>query len=124
MGLDTIEIILRTEEVFGISLPDSDCAQVRTVGDLYRLVLDKLGLGYIPTKQIEPSTVVFSRFRSSTRRMFHKTIEFPIEPDPAVVPWTAPEVWLTLKAVIQDHLQVQPHEITEDVTFLEGLGCD
>jgi hypothetical protein len=52
MGLDTVELILRTEEIFGITLPDNECAQIRTVGDLYRLVLSKLDLPYIPSEQI------------------------------------------------------------------------
>lgn len=42
MGLDTVEIVLRSEEVFAIDLPDRECALIVTVGDLYRLILDKL----------------------------------------------------------------------------------
>lgn len=80
MGLDTVEIILRTEEVFGISLPDNDCAQVRTVGDLYRLVLDKVGLTYVSPIKVEASDGVSSRFRAPTRRMFHRTVDFPSSP--------------------------------------------
>lgn len=41
-----------------------------------------------------------------------------------MIPWTSPEVWLTLKAIIQDQLQVESYEIAENVTFLEDLGCD
>lgn len=32
MGLDIIELILRTEEVFGITIPDEDAGQASTVG--------------------------------------------------------------------------------------------
>ena len=97
MGLDTVEIIMRTEEVSGISLPDSDCAKVRTVRDLYRLVLDKLSLLYLSAQKTEASALASSRFQPPIRRFLHKTIEFPIRPDPATTPWNAPEVWMTLK---------------------------
>ena len=42
MGLDTVEIVLRTEETFNIDLRDDECGRLVTVGDLYRLVLRKL----------------------------------------------------------------------------------
>jgi acyl carrier protein len=44
MGLDTVEIVLRTEETFNIDLPDEECSKVITVGDLYRLVLSDPGV--------------------------------------------------------------------------------
>ena len=53
MGLDTVEIILRTEEVFAIDLPDEDCGMVLTVGDFYHLVLTKLQLTYQSASEIE-----------------------------------------------------------------------
>ena len=46
MGLDTVEIVLRTEETFNVDLPDDECGMVVTVGDLYRLVLSELELPY------------------------------------------------------------------------------
>jgi acyl carrier protein len=42
MGLDSVELILRTEEDFSISILDEEAEKVRTVGDLYNLVLSKL----------------------------------------------------------------------------------
>ncbi len=124
MGLDTVEIVLRTEEIFGITLPDDECEQIRTVGDLYRLVLSKLDLPYIPSEQIHGEGKATSRLRLPIRKLFHKIIEFPITPDPAIKPWTTPEVWLTLKAIIQDQLQIDPTEIREPATFHNDLGCD
>jgi hypothetical protein len=55
MGLDTIEVVLCVEEVFGLSLPDDECGRIVTVGDLYRLVLSKLGLPYMKPSKIESS---------------------------------------------------------------------
>jgi hypothetical protein len=42
MGLDSVELLLRIEEEFSIDLPDDEVARVRTVGDLYGVVLSKL----------------------------------------------------------------------------------
>ena len=42
MGLDSVELITRTEDVFfSLDLPDDECSQVRAVGELYQLVLQK-----------------------------------------------------------------------------------
>lgn len=46
MGLDTVEIVLRVEETFGVDLPDDELGSVRTVGDLHELLLRKLDGGY------------------------------------------------------------------------------
>lgn len=42
MGLDSVELVLRIEDEFSISLPDDEVSNVKTVGDLYDLVLRKL----------------------------------------------------------------------------------
>ncbi|MCE5241295.1 acyl carrier protein, partial [bacterium] len=43
MGLNAIEIIMALEDEFRIDLPDKELADVRTVGDLYEVVMAKLG---------------------------------------------------------------------------------
>lgn len=45
MGLDTVELVMRIEEEFGIDLPDEELQSIKTVGELYRLVLTKLETG-------------------------------------------------------------------------------
>jgi acyl carrier protein len=45
MGMDGVEIVMRIEEEFGIDLPDGELASIRTVGDLYQLILTKLEIG-------------------------------------------------------------------------------
>jgi acyl carrier protein len=113
LGLDAIEIVLRTEEVFAVELPDSECAKVNTVGDLYRLVLEKLKLPYLPSKSIEnpdkQTPAGFNRARS----------QFP-----SLKPWNTQDVWITLKAIIQDQLQVHEDEIHENARFVRDLGCE
>jgi acyl carrier protein len=46
MGLDTVELVLRVEETFGLDLPDDELESVATVGDLYKLLLSKLDGSY------------------------------------------------------------------------------
>lgn len=109
MGLDTVEIILRTEETFAIDLSDSECAQVATVGDLYRLILDKLNLPYLSANEIEDGNT--GRDRSWAKF-------------PGLVSWVSPDVWVTLKGLIQDQLRVDADQIRESATFIHDLGCD
>jgi hypothetical protein len=40
MGLDAYELLLEVEETFGVKITDDRAVQVRTVGDLYELILD------------------------------------------------------------------------------------
>jgi acyl carrier protein len=42
MGLDAVELVMETEERFGVHLPDEECAHIRTVADLAALVISKL----------------------------------------------------------------------------------
>ncbi len=44
MGLDAVEIILRTEELFAIAIGDDEAGAVRTVGDFYNLICAKVGV--------------------------------------------------------------------------------
>ena len=42
MGMDSVEIILRIEEDFAISISDDEASYLRTVGELHALILSKL----------------------------------------------------------------------------------
>jgi len=109
MGLDSVELILRTEDVFSIDLPDEECDLIRTVGDLYKAVLQKLDLPYVPGSEIEAESL--GRIRPLSR-VLHLS------------PWTAPDVWLTLKEVIHDQLGVERSRILESAAFVDDLRCD
>jgi hypothetical protein len=41
MGLEAVELVLDVEDRFAVSIADAEAGQVRTVGDLYQLVLAK-----------------------------------------------------------------------------------
>jgi acyl carrier protein len=109
MGLDTVEIVLRTEETFNINLPDNECSQVITVGDLYRLVLRKLELPYVRAKEIEAAE--YGRNRSHLRMA-------------SLFSWSPPDVWLTLKGIVVDQRQVSEENVKEEAAFQRDLGCD
>jgi acyl carrier protein len=104
---------LRTEEVFAVDVPDSECSKVSTVGDLYRLVLEKLSLAYLSPNDIEnpngPARAGCNRSR----------LQFA-----SLKPWGTPDVWVTLKAIIQDQLQVPDDDIRESARFVQDLGCE
>jgi acyl carrier protein len=110
MGMDSVEMILKTEEVFCIELPDEECGRVIHVGDLYRLVLSKLAMADARIESTEPMTKV-GRSRLEDRY-------------PALLPWTREDVWATLVAIIQDQLQVNIEEIVERASFQDDLRCD
>src|SRR5262249_10836385 len=42
MGLEMVELVMETEERFGVQLPDEDCSRVRSVADLANLVVSRL----------------------------------------------------------------------------------
>ena len=44
MSLDTVELVMITEETFGLTIPERDAEKILTVGDLYRYVLDRVSL--------------------------------------------------------------------------------
>ena len=59
MGLDSVELVMNTEEHFGIDIPDKVAEALITVGDLHSFVvaeLDRVG-------RTRASDVVFSELR-------------------------------------------------------------
>ena len=97
MGLDTIELVMRCEEVFRVDLPDSDREQVNTVGDLYHLICRHLGFRGIEQPGPETGT---SKLRPQAVMNLHR------------IEWNAEDVWATLVAIFVGQLQVQPAEVT------------
>jgi acyl carrier protein len=60
MGLDTVEVVMIVEETFDFTIPDRDAEKLRTVGEMYRYVLE-----HIPVDNSSKclSSVAFYRLR-------------------------------------------------------------
>lgn len=100
---------MRTEETFNVDLPDEECGNIVTVGDLYRLVLRKLELPYVESVEVEA--------KKHGRDRSHAMM-------PSLSSWSSPDVWLTVKGIVVDELQVDHDEVKEHTAFLRDLGCD
>ena len=103
MGLDVVEVVMRCEEIFGVTLPNADLSAAVTVGGLYDLICKHLEL--VPLAQPEPEEGVARR--ANMQR-----------------PWTADEVWATLVWVVADQLQVDLAEVGYDARWQVDLGAD
>lgn len=103
MGLDAVELVMRTEDEFGITFSDDEAGDVRTVDDLYQLVLSKLDLTpsclsskafyrtrqslvkclQVPRRSIHPSSDLESLLPEATRKhkwreiAEHINLDFP-----------------------------------------------
>jgi acyl carrier protein len=108
MGLDIVEIVMRCEENFGITIKDEDAEQMHTVGDLYRQVCRGVGVASVA----DPG-VVAGLVRPSVN---------PGRPDRGR--WTSADVWATVKWVVLDQLQVREDEVTPWADFQRDLGAD
>lgn len=109
MGLDVIEIILTTEDVFSISIPDAEAGKISTFGDLYEYVCASLKLPPSSTRPV------------GTGRA-HSIRKLRIIPD--LEPWTHEDVWATLIAIFVEQMQFEPDEIWYDVRIGPDLGID
>lgn len=125
MGLDVVEVFLRTEEVFGITIADEDAERALTVGGLYELVCKQL---HVPTAR--PSGTGTSGPIGKARLYEPPLIPVRfITPPPAVLPtseppWTPEDVWATLVALVVDQLQVDESEVRYDASWANDLGAD
>jgi acyl carrier protein len=108
MALDVVEIVMRTEEVFGINIDETDAGKISTVGDLYEAVCNQLDAS--PNSDSGGFALVSARRDGS---LGVQTLDHP--PD---------EIWVKLVAIISDQLQVNPEEVRYDSRFGQGLGAD
>jgi hypothetical protein len=119
MGLDAVELVLRTEELFVISLSDEEAATVRTVGDFYRLICSKVDVIPLPS----PVTPVQLPVVTEKGRQFLFLAKHTPLPAPAdVLPWSSQSVWDCLVAVFVDQLCLRPEEVLYDARIVEDLG--
>jgi hypothetical protein len=119
MGLDAVEIVLRTEEFFVITIDDEEAAAVRTGGDFYLLICAKLSVPPL----VSPITSVVLPVVTEKEKAFlflykHKPLPAPLE----VLPWSPQSVWDSLVAVIADQQCLPPRNIRYHARFVEDLG--
>lgn len=108
MGLDTVELVMLCEEVFEVDLPDYKLNHVHTVGDLYTLICNELGLG--PCENPKTDT----GFDRLLRGPFNLT----------AIQWNPEDVWATLVAVFVDQLSLKSEEVTYTARISEDLRVD
>jgi hypothetical protein len=99
MGMDAVEIVLRTEDFFGIAIGDADAAAVRTVGDLYSLVCNNLHLQAV----VSPFTSeTLPKVTEKQKVFLFLAKHSPLPPPPEVLPWSSQSVWDCLVSVLAD----------------------
>lgn len=69
MGLDTVELLLEAEDVFGLSIPDDDAAAIETVGQFSRYIHQRLVARDGTAAASEDA--VFERLCDILERLFH-----------------------------------------------------
>ncbi|HLI75796.1 MAG TPA: hypothetical protein VKV02_02530 [Acidobacteriaceae bacterium] len=121
MGLDAVEIVMRAEQFYSVTLTDYEAAQVRTVDDLYRLICSKFEVA--PLEHPQTSTTLPSVSEEEWRFLFLRK-STPLPPPSGVLPWTPQSVWDTLVAILVDQQGLKPAAILPAARFVEDLGVD
>jgi hypothetical protein len=106
MGLDIVELVMRTEEVFNITIEPAEAEQVRTVGDLYELVCKLLNVSPTP----DPDKLT--------------GIHYPPRRYGPLSQQTPEDIWIKVVTIIHDQLQIDVKEIRYNASFTEDLRAD
>jgi len=121
MGLDAVEICLRCEELFAITLADDEASGVRTVHDLYRLICTKLDVTPLPS----PTTSAeLPRITEKERIFLFLQRHKPLPTPPEVLPWSDQTVWDALVAIFVDQQGLKREQILPHARIATDLGVD
>jgi hypothetical protein len=121
MGLDSVEIVLRAEELFGIDIADDEAGSISTVGDFYEVIRTKLEI----TPSRDPVTPDELPGISQKEKAFLFLSRSKPLPAPAeVLPWSAQSVWNCLVAIFVDQQGLRPEEIKYHARIAQDLGVD
>jgi hypothetical protein len=121
MGLDSVEIVLRTEAFFSIAISDDQAAQVRTVGDFYNLICRLLGIPPNENPVTPDDLPVITEWKKSGlffRRAVH------LLPPAEVTSWSPETVWSCLVAILVDQQGLKPDRVRVGSRLVEDLGID
>ena len=121
MGLDAVEIVLRTEGVFTIAISDSEAASVQTIRDFYIVICDKLNLIAVPSPV---TSAVLPKITQKDRKFWFVYKHTPLAPPLEVLPWTSQTVWDTVVAIFVDQMSLAPEDITPDARMDRDLKID
>ena len=106
MGLDIVEVVMRCEEAFDVRLEPMRLEQMRTVGDLFELVCERLNLpGGAPMRETIAGATL------------------PLIAIPAGG-WSKDNVWTKLVQICVDQLQVESDQVNYAARFVDDLGAD
>lgn len=78
MGLEDVELVMAVEKEFGVQLPDRECAELKTVGDLAALVVRHLPEAERGGSDAEKS-VVSERVLERVRQVIVKEFRIPLD---------------------------------------------
>jgi len=121
MGLDAVEIILRTEELFAISIADDEAEAVRTVGDLYGLICSKLNLTPLPSPTTSSE---LPRITDKQSKYLILRTHTPLPPPPNSLPWSPQSVWDALVAIFVDRQGLRAEDVLYHARIVQDLGVD
>ncbi|MFC6647318.1 acyl carrier protein [Granulicella cerasi] len=121
MGLDSVEIALRCEGFFGVTLADEDLAQTSTVRELYELICRTLSL--TPEQNLVPPKHLPTISERGKGFLFLHTRK-PLPPPAELLPWTPQTVWIGLVAIFVDQQNLPLDEILPDAHMAHDLGID
>ncbi len=121
MGLDAVEIVLRTEELFAIAINDEEGASVRTVGDFYKLICTKLNVVPLSSPATSPRLPKITHEEKGFL-FFSRQTSLPAPPE--VLPWSPQTVWDCTVAIFVDQQRLKPEEILYHARINQDLGID
>ena len=121
MGLDAVEIILRVEELYVITIEDDEAAAVRTVGDFYNVICSKLNI----TPLSSPITSAeLPEITHKEKKFLFLSKHTPLPAPPEVLPWSPQSVWDALVAIFVDQQGLKREEILYHARITQDLGVD
>jgi len=121
MGLDAVEIVLRTEELFAITIKDDEVAAIRTVGHFYQLICSKLNVTPLPSPitSAELPTITHKE-----KKFLFPSTHTPLPAPPELLPWSPQTIWDTLVAIFVDQQCLSPTKILYHARIAQDLGVD
>lgn len=106
MGLDVVEIVMECEKAFQIEIEDWKLERMSTVGDLFELVCEQLG---VPFGADQPRPV--SHALAPPTAFSHEDRN-------------RDTVWASLVDIVVDQLQIEREDVKYPARFAADLGAD